>query len=44
MAEGVLILAPLDFGADNTGDFLASDFEFGLVDFDPSTAYTYPAA
>lgn len=38
---GRLKLAPLQLGADNYGDFLASDFEFGLDNFDPATAVTY---
>lgn len=38
---GQLKLAPLELGADNYGDFLNSDFSFGLVDFDPATAVTY---
>ena len=38
---GRLKLAPLELGADNYGDFLNSDFEFGLDNFDPATAVTY---
>lgn len=38
---GDLKLAPLELGADNYGDFLNSDFEFGLDNFDPATAVTY---
>lgn len=38
---GKLKLAPLELGADNYGDFLNSDFEFGLDNFDPATAVTY---
>lgn len=38
---GYLKLAPLELGADNYGDFLNSDFEFGLDNFDPKTAVTY---
>ena len=38
---GQLKLAPLELGADNYGDFLNSDFEFGLENFDPATAVTY---
>jgi len=38
---GSLKLAPLELGADNYGDFLNSDFEFGLDNFDPKTAVTY---
>jgi hypothetical protein len=39
--SGNLKLAPLELGADNYGDFLNSDFEFGLDNFDPATAVTY---
>jgi hypothetical protein len=39
--KGNLKLAPLELGADNYGDFLNSDFEFALDNFDPSTAVTY---
>lgn len=38
---GNLKIAPLQLGADNYGDFLNSDFEFGLDNFDPATAVTY---
>jgi hypothetical protein len=38
---GELKIAPLQLGADNYGDFLNSDFEFGLENFDPATAVTY---
>jgi hypothetical protein len=38
---GNLKLAPLELGADNYGEFLNSDFEFGLDNFDPKTAVTY---
>jgi hypothetical protein len=38
---GTLKLAPLELGADNYGDFLNSDFSFGLDNFDPATAVTY---
>lgn len=38
---GQLKLAPLVLGADNSGDYLNSDFEFALIDFDPATAVTY---
>jgi hypothetical protein len=38
---GQLKLAPLELGADNYGDFLNSDFSFGLDNFDPVTAVTY---
>lgn len=37
-ATGVLIIDPLDFGADTMGDPLTSDFEFSLVG---EPAYTY---
>ena len=39
--KGNLKLAPLQLGADNYGDFLNSDFEFGLDNFDPTTAVTW---
>jgi hypothetical protein len=38
-AEGTLIIDPLDFGADEYGDSLSSDFEFSLVG---APVYTYP--
>jgi hypothetical protein len=38
---GNLKLAPLELGADNYGEYLNSDFEFGLDNFDPATAVTY---
>jgi hypothetical protein len=38
---GELKLAPLELGADNYGDFLNSDFSFGLENFDPAAAVTY---
>jgi hypothetical protein len=38
---GFLKLAPLELGADNYGDYLNSDFEFGLDNFDPASAVTY---
>jgi hypothetical protein len=38
---GQLKLHPLSFGADAQGDYLNSDFEFALIDFDPKTAYAY---
>jgi len=38
---GQLKLAPLELGADNYGDFLNSDFSFGLENFDPATAVVY---
>ena len=41
VATGQLKLVPLRFGADAQGDYLNSDFEFALVDFDPKTAYAY---
>jgi hypothetical protein len=43
-AAGQLKLHPLSFGADAQGDYLNSDFEFALINFDPSTAYTYGGA
>lgn len=30
-ASGVLIIDPLDFGGDETGEYMTSDFEFALV-------------
>jgi hypothetical protein len=41
VVAGFLKLAPLELGADNYGEFLNSDFEFGLDNFDPATAVTY---
>jgi hypothetical protein len=41
VVTGNLKLAPLELGADNYGDFLNSDFEFALDNFDPKTAVTY---
>lgn len=41
IVTGTLKLAPLELGADNYGDYLASDFEWGLVDFDPATDVVY---
>jgi len=41
IVTGSLKLAPLELGADNYGDFLNSDFEFALDNFDPVTAVTY---
>lgn len=41
VVTGRLKLAPLALGADNYGDFLNSDFEFALDNFDPVTAVTY---
>jgi len=41
VVAGNLKLAPLELGADNYGDFLNSDFSFGLDNFDPATAVTY---
>jgi hypothetical protein len=38
---GQLKLAPLSLGADAQGDYLNSDFEFTLINFDPTTAVTY---
>lgn len=39
-AAGVLIIDPLDFGGDTTGETMTSDFEFALVG---APVYTYPA-
>jgi hypothetical protein len=39
--EGQLKLAPLALGADEYGAYLNSDFEFSLVNFDPTTAVVY---
>jgi hypothetical protein len=41
VVAGFLKLAPLALGADNYGDYLSSDFSFGLENFDPATAVTY---
>jgi len=41
IVTGKLKLAPLQLGADNYGDFLNSDFSFGLDNFDPATSVTY---
>jgi hypothetical protein len=41
VVTGNLKLAPLALGADNYGEYLNSDFEFGLDNFDPATAVTY---
>jgi hypothetical protein len=41
VVAGSLKIAPLELGADNYGDFLNSDFEFGLDNFNPATAVTY---
>jgi hypothetical protein len=41
---GQLKLAPLALGADNEGDYLNSDFEYALIDFDPATAVEYGGA
>lgn len=38
---GNVKIAPLELGADNYGDFLNSDFEWALDNFDPATAVTY---
>jgi hypothetical protein len=40
-ATGQVKLHPLSFGADASGDYLNSDFEFALINFDPKTAYAY---
>ena len=42
-ATGVLIIDPLDYGADAYGDDLTSDFTFSLVD-KPTYTFTPPAA
>jgi hypothetical protein len=39
--KGELKLTPLEFGADNYGDYLDSDFEWSLENFDPKTAVTF---
>jgi hypothetical protein len=39
-AKGKLVIDPLDFGADNYGDPLDSDFEFGVVG---KPTYTFSA-
>jgi len=39
--KGSLKIAPLQLGADAYGDYLNSDFEWGLESFDPATAVTY---
>ena len=41
VVSGRLKLAPLQLGADNYGDFLNSDFSFGLDNFDPATSVVY---
>lgn len=40
-ATGVLVIDPLDFGADESGADLTSDFEFTIVG---APTYTYPVA
>jgi hypothetical protein len=40
-AAGVLVIDPLDFGADAFGDDMVSDFEFSLVG---PPVYTFPTA
>ena len=40
-ATGTLVIDPLDFGADESGADLTSDFEFTIVG---KPTYTYPAA
>lgn len=42
-ASGTLILDPLDFGGDTTGEDMTSDFEFSLVG-PPTYEYGAPAA
>jgi hypothetical protein len=39
--KGQLKVVPLEFGADDYGDYLDSDIEFGLVDFNPAVALTF---
>jgi len=39
-AVGTLIVDPLDFGGDTTGETMTSDFEFSLVG---APTYTFPA-
>lgn len=39
VAAGTLIVDPLDFGGDTSGETMTSDFEFSLVG---PPAYTYP--
>ncbi len=41
VVTGTAKVAPLSLGADNYGDFLNSDFEWSLDNFDPKTAVTY---
>jgi hypothetical protein len=41
IVTGTVKLAPLSLGADAEGDYLNSDFEFTLIDFDPATAVVY---
>jgi hypothetical protein len=38
-AAGTLVLDPLDFGGDEAGTYMTSDFEFSLVG---SPSYTFP--
>lgn len=40
-AKGQLKIVPLEFGADDYGDYLDSDIEFGLENFDPAVALTF---
>jgi hypothetical protein len=42
--SGQAKIAPLALGADAQGDYLNSDFEFALVDFDPAAAVAYGGA
>lgn len=44
VVTGQLKIGPLSLGADAQGDYLNSDFEWALVDFDPATAVTYGGA
>lgn len=39
-ASGILVIDPLDFGGDETGEIMASDFEFSIVG---APVYTYGA-
>jgi hypothetical protein len=39
--RGQVKLVPLSLGADAEGDYLNSDFEFALINFDSATAVTY---
>jgi hypothetical protein len=41
MATGTLVIDPLDFGGDESGAYMTSDFEFSIVGV---PVYTYPVA